>query len=208
MSRSMGKKRRNKKHYSKYLKMQQVLNEILKRLKAVNFDEDILCKEYWLKLLRLSENFNEQHAWTMLIDNIEWLVNTGTIKTKELQEWFTLQELEAHGIYSGKATVNNGVAIGIGNATIEAFRHSRVVLFDFATCTAFDTSFVKGFDNSQMELNNCVGDAFNKCKVTAKDHSKVEAWDSADVTLETYSYLLAHDRATHTKTKSCHVVFV
>lgn len=188
--------------------MKEKLNEVIDRLKAANLDQDVLCKPYWLKLLKLQNDFNHQAAWNLLTQNIEWMINTGTITTTELREWFSDEELSAHNIYTGQAKVNNGFGIGIGNAKIEATGHSRVVLFDFALCEAFDTSFVTGFDNTQMELTNCVGNAFGKCKVLAKDHSKVEAWDSADVALETYSYLYAHDKVTHTKGTNCYVAFV
>ena len=188
--------------------MEKVLHEIIDRLKKANFDQNVLCKEYWSKLLHLQQNFNENQAWELLLDNIEWIINTGTITTAELKQWFTADELKTNHIYQDTAVINNGIAIGIGNAKIEATGHSRVILFDYASCEAYDTTFVKGFNHSQMTLHNCIGDAFSNCKVTAKDHAKVEAWDSADVTLETYSYLYAHDKVTHTKSKNCYVAFV
>lgn len=106
------------------------------------------------------------------------------------------EELNAHNIFiAGNHIIKNEFAIGIGDAIIEASGHSRIVLFDNAHCEAYDTTFVTGFNNSTMALKNCTGEAFNDCKVIAKDFSKVEAWDNAFVKAENYTCVMAHDNA-------------
>ncbi|MBD0822644.1 hypothetical protein [Aestuariibaculum marinum] len=176
--------------------MRKHFETVYKRLIEANLSENTLCKEFWMKIKKLHANFNEEDCWSLLVENIEWCINTGTMTTEDLIKWFTPDQLNAHGIYiSGNIKINSGFAIGIGDVCIEAVGHSKVILFDTAICKAFDTSFVKGFHESSMEINNCVGEAFNFCNVIAKDFSKIEAWDDATVEAQTYTCVMAHDRA-------------
>lgn len=176
--------------------MKDKFDMFFERLKEINFSENTLCKEFWLKLKSLHQNFDESACWDLLVSNIEWVINTGSLTTDELTSWFSPQDLAKHNIFSnGVIEINSGLAIGIGKAKIKATGHSRVILFDKAECEAFDTTFVSGFNESTIVLKNCNADAFHNCKVTAKDFSKVEAWGDSKIKAETYSCVLAHENA-------------
>ena len=182
---------------------------VFKRLKNAKLDENILCSEFWRKVMELNKRFNQSDCWALMIDNIEWLINTGTMTTGELKSWFSKEELNRHNIYTtGKVQITDGFAIGLGNVKIEASGHSRIVLFDTAFAEGFDTAFIIGFHSSSFTLNNCVGEAFNHCKVLAKDFSKVEAWDHSFVKAESYSYVLQHEKARVEGSKNSRVVLV
>lgn len=182
---------------------------VFNRLKAASLSENILCKEFWLKIIKLKENFNEADCWELVVDNIEWLINTNTVTSKELSQWFTKEELSEHGIYhSGNYRISNSRAIAFNNVEIEAVNHSRVILFDRAKCRAFDNSFVTGFNESTIELKNCSADVFHKCRVTATDFSKVEAWDNAQIDARTYSCVMAHDKVQVQNSENSHTIIV
>lgn len=171
-------------------------NTVVERLKKMNLSEDILCSEYWRKILKLHQNFNEKDCWKLLFDNIEWLINADVVSSKELQKWFTKEELEKHNIFvSGTHELKNTEAIGLGNAKLDVTGHSRIILFDDAFCDAGDTTFVTGFNNSSFVLNECVGTAFHNVEVTAKGFSKVEGFDNAEITGHNYSYVILNDNA-------------
>lgn len=189
--------------------MRNYLDIIIERLKKTELESNTVCTEYWRKIADLKENFNEKDFWYLLTNNIEWLINTKTITTNELIRWFTPEELNANNIFiAGEHKIKNGFAIGIAEAKIEASGHSRIILFDNAHCEAFDTTFVTGFNDSSMDLKNCVGEAFNNCKVIAKDFAKVEAWDNAIVKAESYSCIMAHDKVQVENTYHSHTVIV
>lgn len=127
----------------------------------------------------------------MVLNSFKWLINT--ITTYELQQWFTEAELNDHHIFTqGHREVKDGKAVGIGTASITAVGHSWVVLFDKAKCEAFDTTFVKGFNDSRFTLKNCSGEAYENCTFKATDFSKVEAWDNAKGEKSGYSIVLKH----------------
>lgn len=189
--------------------MKEHFETVFKRLKDASLSKNILCKEFWLKIIKLKENFNKDECWKLVIENIEWLINTKTVTSYELTQWFSKEDLLEHGIYvEGKHKINNSRAIAFNNVEIEAVNHSRVILFNQAKCKAFDNSFVTGFNESSIELKNCSADAFNKCRVKATDFSKVEAWDEAEVKAETYSCVMAHDRVQVKKSANGHVIIV
>lgn len=189
--------------------MKEAFETVYLKLKQMSLDKNILCREFWLKIIALNENFDEAACWELVIENIEWLINTKTVSSYQLCQWFTKEELSSHGIYTeGKHRISNAKAIGIADAQIEAMGHSRVILFDRAMCRAFDNTFVTGFNDSAIELKNCCADAFHKCRVTATDFSKVEAWDNATVKAETYSCVMAHDNAQVHNSENSHVIVV
>ena len=182
---------------------------VFKRLKEAKLDENILCSEFWRKAIRLHETFNQSDCWALMIDNIEWLINTGAMTTGEFKSWFSKEELNKHDIYiTGKVEITDGFAIGLDKVKIEALGHSRIVLFDNAFAEGFDTTFITGFHSSSFTLNNCIGEAFNHCEVVAKDFSKVEMWDDSFVKAESYSYVLQHEKARVENSKNSHVVRV
>lgn len=189
--------------------METKFNIVFKRLKEAKLDENILCSEFWRKIIALSKKFNEKDCWDLTVENIEWLINTNTITTDDLISWFTEEELVAHNIFvSGHHEIKDDFAIGIKTAVIEAVGHSKIILFDHATCEAYDTSFVKVFNNSIVHLNNCVADAFHNSRVIAKDFSKVEAWDDVKVIASGYSCILAHDNVQVQNSENTHTVIV
>ncbi len=182
--------------------IQEKFNTVIERLKAMNLSEDVLCSEYWRKMLKLQKNFNEEACWKFLFDHVEWVINTGTVSSKELQEWFTKEELAKHHIYTeGKHELKNVEVIGLGTAKLEVSGHSRVVLFDNAFCNASDTTFVTGFNDSSFVLNECVGTAFHNVKVVAHRHSKIEGFDNAKIDAHNYAYVILNDDATCKKFK-------
>lgn len=189
--------------------MEAKFNIVFKRLKEVRLDENILCSEFWRKIIILSENFNETDCWQLVKENIEWLINTKTITTDELTTWFSKNQLFEQNIFiEGISYIKDGFAVGIKTANIEATGHSRIMLFDNARCKAFDSTFVSGYHNSKIELKNCVADAFNNCEVIAKDFSKVEAWDNVIVKAKTFSCVMAHDNAQVENSENSHTVIL
>ncbi len=177
--------------------IKEKFNIVIERLKSMNLSEEILCSAYWRKILKLQKNFNEKICWKLLFDHIEWCINTETISSQELQEWFTKEELAKHCIYTeGKHELKNVEVIGLGTAQLEVSGHSRVVLFDKAFCSASDTTFVTGFNDSSFVLNECMGTAFHNVKVTANRHSKVEGYDKAEIEGFNYALVILNDEAT------------
>ena len=99
--------------------MEDKFNIVFERLKEAKLDENILCSDFWRKIIKLRKNFNETDCWDLMIENIEWIINTGTMTTDDIISWFTKAELEAHGIYfEGKVDVVDSKAIGLKNAHI------------------------------------------------------------------------------------------
>lgn len=171
--------------------MRNKLEIIYQRLLEAKLDENILCSEYWKKILWLRTHFSEETSWKMLTENIIWMINTKILSTTDLLAWFSETELNQHHIYSkGNHKVIDARATGIGTAKIKAMGHSFIVLFEKAQCKAYDTTFVKGFDHSHFVLNNCVGEAYEHCTFEAKDFSKVESWDNAKGTKSGASVVL------------------
>jgi len=176
--------------------MKKVLNIIYNRLLELKLSENILCSEYWRKIIALNENFNQEAAWNLFTENFDWIVNSNIITTAEIKSWFLEEELNAHNIFTtGTHKISESKAIGIGEANLEAVGHSKILLFDQAHCKAFDSTFVKGFNKSTFELKECTGEAFNDCKAVAGYNSKVEAWDNSFVTAQDWSFIIQHKGA-------------
>lgn len=182
---------------------------VFKRLKETNFDENTLCAEFWRKILKLNENFNEKDCWELFTDNIQWMIIKGVVGTNEIVDWFDESDLNSHGIYSkGEHEIVNDFAIGLGNVKLKAAGHSRVILFDSAFCKGFDTTFISGYHSSYFEITDCSGEAFHSCKVKAKGYSKIEAWGCSQVIAENYSYVIQHERASVANSLHSHTVIV
>ena len=155
---------------------------VFKRLKDAKLDENILCSEFWRKIIELHRNFNKPDCWALMIDNIEWLINTGTMTTNDIKSWFTQEELNKNNIYTtGEVKIVDGFAIGMGDAKIDASGHSRVVLFDTAFAEEYDTTFITGFQNSSFVVIDCIGNAMGNCKAEANGLSIIENWTNNEV---------------------------
>ncbi|MBS9774579.1 MAG: hypothetical protein KGV59_05415 [Tenacibaculum sp.] len=170
--------------------MKEKFDIVFNRLKEVKIDENILCKEFWLKVYRLHKNFNEEECWKLMFDNIQWLLKAKSVfdipvdimTSKELQEWFTEEELNKHNIYSkGKHELSNVQCVGLANVELEVSGHSEVILFDNAKAEVYDTSFVKGYDNCYFEVNDCIGNAFENCSARAFGTSIIENFGNGNI---------------------------
>ncbi|SFS30809.1 hypothetical protein [Lutibacter maritimus] len=177
--------------------MKKAFNTIYKRLLKLKLDENILCSTFWRKIIDLHNNYDENACWKLLTNNFEWLINSGVASTSDIKKWFNETELNSHNIYiTGTIHITDKKAIGLGDAKITADGHSKVILFDYAHCEAFDSSFVKGFQNSTFRVKECIGEAFDKCKCIADYQSKVEAWGNATVEAKDYAFVIKHENAT------------
>lgn len=160
---------------------------VFKRLKDAKLDENILCSDFWRKIIKLHENFNEAECWELTTQNIAWLfkaksffgISSEILKPSELKEWFTEAELNAHNIYTkGNHYLTNVQVIGMGNVRLEVYGHSEVILFETAHANCGDTTFVKGYDNTTFTATDCIGNAFENCKAKAVGVSIVENWSN------------------------------
>jgi len=187
--------------------MKKAFNIVFDRLKEKSVDQNVLCAPFWRKVMKLKDDFKEEDAWELLLDNIEWMINMEVISTAELLEWFSYEELVTHRIYSsGDVLCNNDRCIGIGSAHIKATGHSRVVLFDKASCDAYDSTFVSGYHNSYMKINDCVGNAFHNCKSQVRGYGKLESWSKYAALAKNFSYVILHDGAECNGTSHVHVL--
>lgn len=175
--------------------MKKAFQIVFKRINKVRLESDI-CADFWGKLLRLKDNFNEDDCWHLLFDNIQWLVAKKIIKPSELLKWFSEKELIDHNIFfKDNHLVKDAQAIGFGNARIEAVGHSKVTLFETSKCEAFDTSFVTCFDRSEAIVRDCIVNGFNDSKITIKGFGLCESWDNCTVTAEGRSVVFKHENS-------------
>lgn len=189
--------------------MEKQFNIVFKTLKDIRLDENVLCQKFWKKLVLLKENFNESDCWDLIIENGEWLFNSGALDIKLFKSWFPEDILNEHNIFTKGDffhSINDGIAIGMGDAKIMATGHSKIILFESSHCEAHDSTFVKGFQNSSFTVQECIGEAFQNCKATAKYQSKVEAWDDTIIDAEDYSFVIKHDNCRVTLSKRAYSV--
>lgn len=187
--------------------MKKAFLTVYNQLKALSVDENILCSEFWLKVIRLKENFNEKEAWNLLKENIQWLMINKVINTNQLKDWFDSSELANNGIYiEGHIVCKDEFIIGLGSAAINASGHSRIILFDKAVADCYDTTFVSGYNLSSFTLNDCIGEAFDNAKVTAQGYAKAELWGESNCIAENYSYIIKHEKAKVYKTENVYVL--
>lgn len=180
--------------------MKKAFDIIYLKLKELSIDENILCKEFWFKIVRLRENFNEKAAWELFKSNIQWLIKSKVITHADIIQMFEDSELAEYGIYfEGLVVCKDDIVVGFGDCKISASGHSRVILFDQAEADCYDSTFATGYDKSKITLNDCVGEAFGKCQVIAKGYSKVELWEESFCIGKNYSYIIAHDISTVSK---------
>lgn len=145
-------------------------NHLFKIGDVIAKDFGKLCPEFWIKIQRLKNNYNEQACWLLLTENIEWILNCkehykldfDIITTVEIMSWFFSFELEAHNIHcTGETIINNDFAIGLGSAKIKATGHSKMILIDNSSAECYDTSFVSGYNQSSFVVYDCIGNAFH-----------------------------------------------
>ncbi len=165
--------------------METKFSIVFERLKLIRLDENILCKPFWLKVMKLKKNFNEKQCWNLFVDNIEWLLNAHQhyglndpiLTTSDIKTWFEESILNENGIYTkGGINIVDRKVIGLGSVIINATGHSKVVLFDSAHANCHDTTFVSGFQSSSFVVNDCIGNAFDNCIAKARGLSIVENW--------------------------------
>lgn len=187
--------------------MEKKFKIVFETLKDIRLDENVLCQKFWKKLVLLKENFNESDCWDLIMENGEWLFNSGALDIQLFKSWFPEDILNEHNIFTkGYHEIIDKHAIGFGDAKIHASNHSKVILFENSHCDAFDSTFVKGFQQSSFSVLECVGEAFQNCKVTAKYQSKVEAWDDTIINAEDYSFVIKHDNCRVTLSKRAYSV--
>lgn len=187
--------------------MKQKFEIVFEKLKEFRLNENILCKEFWKKLVLLKENFNEEDCWALIVENGEWLFNSGALDIQIFKSWFSEEDLNEHNIFTkGEHRIVDAWAIGMGTARIEAAGHSKIILFENAHCNAFDTTFVKGFGDSSFHVQECIGEAFNDCRAVAGYQSKVEGWDNSFIQAEDYSFVIKHDTCYGPVSKKAHSI--
>lgn len=187
--------------------LQEKFNIVFDTLKEMRLDENILCQEFWRKLVKLKANFNDSDCWKLIVENSEWLFNSGALDVGLFRSWFPEEVLNANNIFTkGMHKVNDGIAIGMGDCIIEATGHSKIILFEKAMCEAHDTTFVKGFQYSRFSVKECMGEAFQNCTAFAKYQSKIEAWDDSIIEAEDYSFVIKHDNAKVIASKRAYLV--
>lgn len=163
--------------------MEEKLKIVIQRIESNRevFDNK-LCTGYWFKLKRLAKDFDEDKLWELLTDNIAWVINLEFISTKELQEWFTEDELNKHNIYSkGIHKVQGGRHIGINEAHLVSTLHTEIILFDAASAACYDTSFLTCYNKSTGTANECMATAMGESEIIANG-ARVELFDNAKCT--------------------------
>lgn len=175
--------------------MKKAFEIVFDRINKLRLESDI-CTDFWGKLLRLKDDFNEDDCWFLLFDNIQWLINKNIIKSSDLLQWFSEEELIDKNIFfKGNHEVKNNQVIGFGNAHIESSGHSKVTLFDSSHCLAFDTSFVTCFNTSTAVVSDCIVNGFHNSKITVKGFGLCESFDDCQVIAENRSVVFKHDNS-------------
>lgn len=164
--------------------MRNLFEHIYNRIKDLNFDQNELCRQYWLKLERLKADFSDQGALDMLTENIEWLINSNVIDSD------TILSLGDEGMmnisrifFSGDITSKDDQIILFKNAKAVVSGHSRVRCFDNSTCEAYDSSFVTAFHTSKVTCKNSKVVVFNNAKVDSKGLCLIEDYSEGKATI-------------------------
>lgn len=155
--------------------MIQLFNYIYSRIKEINFDENELCKQYWLKIERLNADFSDQAAIDLLFDNIEWLINSKVVDSTAIQKLGKNFLMNDAGIYfDGEVKVHNTQAILFKTAKATVTGHSRIRAFDNSEVEADDSTFVSAYHNSKVDAKNCKIQAFNNAQVKSRGFCLIE----------------------------------
>ena len=155
--------------------MKQLFNHIYARIKEINFDENELCRQYWLKIERLKADFSDPAAIELLFDNIEWLINTEVVTglaLKKLGNALLMKEAGIH--FEGEVKIHNGQAILFGDTKAIVTGHSRIRAFDQSQVEADDSTFVSAYHNSKVDAKNCKIQAFDQVKVKSRGFCLIE----------------------------------
>lgn len=155
--------------------MKQLFNYIYSRIKELNFEENELCRQYWLKIERLNANFSDEAAIELLFDNIEWLINSNVINGWDLIGEGREDLLIQNGIYfQGEVKIHNSQAILFNCTKATATGHSRIRAFDHSELEADDSTFVSAYHNSKVNAKNCKIQAFHQAQVTSRGFCLIE----------------------------------
>jgi len=155
--------------------MIQLFNYIYSRIKEINFEENELCKQYWLKIERLNANFSDQAAIELLFDNIEWLINSEVLNSLTIKKLGNTLLMKEAGIYfEGHVKIHNGQAILFNCTKATVTGHSRIRAFDHSQVEADDSTFVSAYHNSKVDAKNCKIQAFHQAQVKSRGFCLIE----------------------------------
>ncbi|MEI6865569.1 hypothetical protein [Flavicella sp.] len=180
--------------------MKEAFLEVYQALKLMSSNSDLLCVQFWLKIKKLHENYDEEAVWQLMFDNMIWLINTNVLTSAYLKSNFTLEELSSHKIYfQDKVIIKNNRGILFGTAKAEVSGHSLIVQFENSETECYDTTFVTLFDQSKTTAHGCLVNAFNQCEVIGKGYAKIEAWDNVAVSHTSTDFVVLKEGARKTK---------
>lgn len=176
--------------------MKEAFLGVYQVLKQMSTDPDLLCVQFWLKIKKLHDNYDEQAVWELMFDNMEWLIHTNVLTSEYLINNFTLEELASHNIFfQGKTIIKNEKAILFGTAIAEVSGHSLIVQFEQSESICYDTTFVKLFDQSKATVRGCMAEAFNESIVIGDGYSRIEAWDDVTVSSKESDFVVLQEGA-------------
>ncbi|WP_139959170.1 hypothetical protein [Flavicella sediminum] len=180
--------------------MKEAFLGVYQVLKKMSENPDLLCAQFWLKIKKLHETYNEQEVWELMFDNMEWLIQTKVISSKYLLNNFTIEELAAHNIYlKDKVIIKNKRAILFGSAEAEVSGHSLIVQFEQSESKCYDTTFVKLYDQAKTTVNGCMAEGFNESIIIGKGYSRIEAWDNVTVSCKESDFVVLQEGAIEIK---------
>ena len=162
--------------------MKEAFLKVYEVLKEMSKDPDLLCAQFWLKIKKLHDQYDEEAVWKLMFDNMTWLINTKVLTSKFLLQNFTIEELSSHNIYfQDKVIIKDAKAVLFGTAKAEVSGHSLITQFENSETECYDTTFVTLFGNSKTIVRDCIAEGFNNSKITGKGYAKIEAWENAQV---------------------------
>lgn len=164
--------------------MRNLFDHIYSRIKEINFNENDLCKEYWLKLERLKANFTDEGALYMLKENIEWLINPKVIDSDIILSLGNESKMNAADIYFSGTVVEKDIQLILfKEAKAVVSGHSRVRCFDHSNCEAYDSSFVSAFHYSQVVSKNSKVVVFGNSTVVSKGLCLIENYSEGKASI-------------------------
>lgn len=160
--------------------MKKLFDHIYSKIKDLNFEENELCRQYWLKLERLKDKFTDEAGIALLFDNIEWLIISEVVTGKDIEKLGDSEKLFDAGIYFGGCyEIKDDQAILFGDATAEVSGHSRIRCFDKSQVEAYDSTFITAFHKSKVSAKNCKIVAFHDAEITSKGFCLIEKYDDS-----------------------------
>lgn len=155
--------------------MRKLFERIFDKIKDTNFEENELCRKYWLKLKRLDVDYSDDKALELLFENMEWLISTNVVTSKEIRELGDLELMASAGIYFGfigEFKDCNIILFGYSNVAVTG--HSRVRCFDGSEVDADDSGFISAFQNSKVTAKNCKVVVFDQASVKSRGLCLIE----------------------------------